>query len=258
MKLAISGKGGVGKTTIASALIKVFAAKRSAVYAIDADPDACLASGIGIPDQEAQSIKPVVDMRDLIRSKSGGGAFYVLNPKLDDAVEEYCYRHGNVWFLRMGDVKKGGSECYCRENTFLHALISSLLLDKGEVVVMDMGAGIEHLTRGTAKGVDMMLVVVEPTKNSINTAHRVQEMAGDLGIKNVKIIANKIASEKQKQFIAKSFPDGDVLGFIPFNDILWANTMESPDKVESGRELLDQIENVCQKIEKEVGDLRRD
>jgi len=254
MKLAISGKGGVGKTTIASALVKVFAEKRSIVFAIDADPDACLAAGIGIPDDEALAIKPVVEMRDLIRGKSGNGAFYVLNPKLDDSIEDFCYKYGNIWFLRMGDVKKGGSDCYCRENTFLNALISSLLLDKDEIVVMDMGAGIEHLTRGTAKGVDMMLVVVEPSKNSINTARRVQQMAGDLGIKNVKIIGNKIGSDQQKEFIERNFPDGDVLGFIQFYDSLWANAMESPNAVESGRELLVQIEEVCQKIEKEVGD----
>lgn len=254
MKLAISGKGGVGKTTIASALIKVFAQKRSIVFAIDADPDACLASGIGIPDKKAMAIKPVVDMRDKIRNKSGSGAFYVLNPKLDDSIEEFCYKHGNIWFLRMGDVKKGGSECYCRENTFLNALISSLLLEKDEVVVMDMGAGIEHLTRGTARGVDIMLVVVEPSKNSINTARRVQQMAGDLGIKNVRIIGNKINSAQQKEFIEKNFPGESILGFIPFNDNLWLNAMESPN-VESGEQLLDQFEKVCQKIEKEAGDI---
>lgn len=254
MKLAISGKGGVGKTTIASALIKAFAQRRSTVYAIDADPDACLAAGIGIADEEARKIKPVVEMRDLIRSKSGGGTFYVLNPKLDDAVDEYCYKQGNILFLRMGDVKKGGSECYCRENTFLNALLSSLLLDKDDVVIMDMGAGIEHLTRGTAKGVDMMLVVVEPSKNSINTALRVQQMAGDLGIEKVKVIGNKIGSAKQKEFIEKSFPDGDVLGFIPFNDSLWINAMESQDTVESRRDLLGQIGEVSKMIEKEVGD----
>lgn len=255
MKLAISGKGGVGKTTIASALIKALAEKRSIVFAIDADPDACLASAIGIPDQEALSIKPVVEMKDLIRQKTGGGTFYVLNPKLDDSIENYCYKHGNIWFLRMGDVKKGGSECYCRENTFLNALVSSLLLDKDEAVVMDMGAGIEHLTRGTAKGVDMMLVVVEPNKNSINTAYRVQRLAGDLGIKNIKIIGNKISSEKQKEFIEKSFRDGDVLGFIKFNDRLWASSMDSEDVMKSGGELLEQIREICQKIEKEgVGD----
>ncbi|MCL2337510.1 MAG: AAA family ATPase, partial [Firmicutes bacterium] len=130
MKLAISGKGGVGKTTIAAAIIKYLSQTNATVYAIDADPDACLAPAIGIPAAETAHIKPVVEMRDVIREKAGGGAFYTLNPDLDDFIDDYSYKLGNIRFFRMGDPKKGGSECYCRENTFLNALVTSLLLDK--------------------------------------------------------------------------------------------------------------------------------
>ena len=192
-------------------------------------------------------------MRDKIRQDSGQGAFYTLNPKLDDKLDDYCYHHGNIMFMRMGNPKKGGSECYCRENTFLSALITSLLLDKNEVVVMDMGAGIEHLTRGTAKGVDMMLVIVEPSLNSINTARLVQNMAADLGIKRVKIIANKIRSPKEREFIANSFQGEDVLGYIEFQDSIWANALEPALTEESGGELLVAMEDVCRKIKEEVG-----
>ena len=253
MKLALSGKGGVGKTTIASALIKILARNEGTVYAIDADPDACLAASIGIPDEEAISLKPVVEMRDAIRNKTGNGAFYSLNPRLDDFVDDYSYKLGNIRFFRMGDPKKGGSECYCRENTFLNALISSLLLDQKDTVIMDMGAGIEHLSRGTARGVDMMLVVVEPGRNSVNTARQVERMAKDLGIPRIGIVANKIRSENEKQFIAMHFPEDLILGYIKFSETIWANAMAPSSAVEMDQELLTEMEKVCHKILGEVG-----
>jgi len=253
MKLAISGKGGVGKTTIAAALAKIFAQNGGTVYAIDADPDACLAASIGIPDNEAAKIKPVVDMKNAIRNKIGDGAFYTLNPKLDDFLDDYSYKFDNIRFLRMGDPKKGGSECYCRENTFLHALVTSLLLDQKDTVIMDMGAGIEHLSRGTARGVDVMLVVVEPSRNSVNTAKNVQRMASELGIAKMGIIANKIRTDKEKEFIKSSFPGNTILGFIKFSESIWANAMEPSPATEFRGELLAEMQQVCLKILEEAG-----
>lgn len=252
MKLAISGKGGVGKTTIAAALIKSLSETCSTVFAIDGDPDACLAAAIGIPEEVSANLKPVVEMREAIRSTTGQGAFYVLNPTLDDeTINQYCYTYGNIKFARMGDAKKGGSECYCRENTFLNALVSALLLDKKEVVVMDMGAGIEHLSRGTARGVEIMLVVVEPSKNSVNTARHVMDMAKDLGIAKVKIIGNKIRSKEERDFIEKSFQPGSVLGFIEFNDAIWKSAMEPEQSTSEG--LLIGMREVREKILREAG-----
>ncbi len=253
MKLAISGKGGVGTTTIAAALVHLFAQTHQTVYAIDGDPDACLATVVGIPAEKAEQIKPVVEMRDKIRSVSGEGALYVLNPKLDDSiVDDYCYTLGNIKLMRMGNVKKGGSECYCRENTFLGALLSNLLLDKNEVVIMDMGAGIEHLSRGTAKGVDIMLVVVEPSINSVNTARNVKKMAGDLGIQNIKIIGNKIRTEKEKQFIANAFKSQEIIGFLKFNNSIWESGMD--DKVNVlEKDLLYDLKEIQKRILTDTG-----
>lgn len=252
MKLAISGKGGVGKTTIAAALVKSFARTHRLVYAIDGDPDACLAAALGIPEEAALQIRPVVEMRELIRARSGSGAFYVLNPKVDDVLEDYSYHLGNIRFLRMGKIKKGGSECYCRENTFLHALVSTLLLDQDEVVVMDMGAGIEHLSRGTARGVDLMLVVVEPSRNSVNTARHVKQMSADLGIKKIRIVGNKIRSEREKEFIAANFQPDEVLGFLQFDDSIWESAME-PAAADAGRGLMAEVEQIKEKILSEGG-----
>lgn len=248
MKIAVSGKGGVGKTTIAAALIKFFAAKGKVVYAIDADPDACLASAIGISEDIALSIKPVIEMKEAIRERSGSGAFYCLNPKVDDFIEEYSYKLGNIRFMRMGDIKKGGSTCYCRENTFLSAVISSLLLDNDDMVIMDMGAGIEHLSRGTARGVDLMLVVVEPGRNSVNTARLVKKLAAELGIKKIKVIGNKIRNEEERLFISKNFSSNEILGCVEFDDNIWECAMKENSSITLKGKLLGCMRQVEEKI----------
>jgi CO dehydrogenase maturation factor len=243
----------VGKTTIAAALIKMWAGEGHTVYAVDADPDASLASAIGIPDEDAARLKPVVEMRDLIREKSGDGAFYRLNPDLDEDLQDYCYQQGRILFLRMGGQKKGGSECYCRENTFLAALMSTLLLRKGDIVVMDMGAGIEHLSRGTSRGVDIMLVVVEPGKNSINTALMVRRMAGELGIGKVRFVANKIRSDKEREFVARHFAPGEVLAYIGFDDQVWESSMgEDSTLPRPGGEVEGAVREISRQLVKEV------
>lgn len=254
MKLAISGKGGVGKTTIASALVKLFSDTHRTVYAIDADPDVCLASALGIPDDITNELKPLVEMKELISAKTGGeGSFYTLNPSVTDDLEDYCIKHDNIRYLRMGGVKKGGSHCYCRENTFLHAVVSSLLLEKEDVVIMDMGAGIEHLSRGTARGVDLMLVVVEPSHNSVNTAGLVKKLASDLGIKKVRVIGNKIRNERERDFILKSFQADEVLGFINFDEDVWESAIDRGAVKPEGA-LMTSMRQVQQHILREAGE----
>ncbi|MCL6561071.1 MAG: AAA family ATPase, partial [Firmicutes bacterium] len=181
-KIAISGKGGAGKTTLAAALVRAYALTHRRVYAVDADPDASLAEAIGISPDTAAKIHPVVELRERIQEVMGGeGGFYALNPSLDGVLDDFCFRLGNILFIRMGGLKKGGTSCYCRENAFLNAVITTLLLERDEAVIMDMPAGIEHLSRGTARGVDVLLVVVEPNRRSINTARLVEKLAEDIG-----------------------------------------------------------------------------
>lgn len=256
MKLAISGKGGVGKTTVASALAKLFAQDGRQVYAIDADPDACLAAGLGIDIDAFEAQKPLVAMKTVVDAREGGnGAFFSLNPKVDDLLDEYCIQEGNIRFMRMSGIKNGGEACFCRENTFLSAVVSALLLDQNDVVIMDMGAGIEHLSRGTARGVDLMLVVVEPSRNSINTARSVYRMAKDLGIEKVKVIANKIRNEQDRAFIAQQFPAEHIAGFIDFDDSVWNSAMDDVHNQVTTGQLYDRISNIRQKIVEEVGEI---
>ncbi|MBE3550955.1 MAG: AAA family ATPase [Brockia lithotrophica] len=217
MKLAISGKGGVGKTTIAAGLIKRFAEQGYQVYAVDADPDTSLGMALGLPDEKIGNLKPIAEMREEVLERAGGGgAYFSLNPEVDGLLQDYTIREGNILFLKMGAVKKGGSACYCRENAVLNAMVSSLVLNRKEMVVLDMSAGIEHLTRGTARGVDLMLIVTEPTLVSVQTALVVQKLAQEIGVEKVKFVGNKLRQPKDEEFLLSHLPQEDVIGLIPF------------------------------------------
>ncbi|NLL18411.1 MAG: P-loop NTPase [Clostridia bacterium] len=252
MKIAISGKGGVGKTTIAAGLIRYFANKGFEVIAVDADPDLSLGTLLGLPDNEIEEIKPIVDMRELILEKTGEGAYFTLNPQVDDLLEDFSIPiDDNIKFLKMGAVKQGGSSCYCRENTVLHALVASLILQKDQMVLLDMGAGIEHLTRGTARGVDVMLIVTEPSRTSIQTAKTVRSLAAELGIKQIKFIGNKIHETQEEDFLIKHLGRENFLSFLHYQGNVSALSME-PDN--SGlNDLAEFVEQLGQRLEKEVG-----
>ena len=204
MKIAVSGKGGVGKTTFSSLFIRTLNDMGKHVLAIDADPDANLAAGLGIPD--ADKIVPISEMKDLIfertEAKPGSiGGFFKLNPKVDDLPDSLSKKLGNIKLMRLGGVKKGGAGCICPESTMLKALITHVVLARDEVVVMDMEAGIEHLGRGTAQAVDRLLVVVEPGRRSIDTAMNIKKLASEIRLDKVSIIGNKIRSSKDEDFL---------------------------------------------------------
>ena len=225
MKIAVSGKGGVGKTTIASGLARFFQEQGFRVYAVDADADSSLGLALNIEESALDKIKPMVEMKEQIGDLSGEGAFYVLNPEVDAILREHSVDADGILFLRMGGIKRGGSSCYCRENTFLKALMNALIMDTKDVVVLDMGAGIEHLTRGTAANVDLMLIVTEPGRSSVQTARTAEELAGELGIKHIRFIANKIRNEKEKAFILDNFKPDELLGVLRFDEKIAAQAM---------------------------------
>jgi len=221
MKLAVSGKGGVGKTTFSALLIRTLNAQGKHVLAIDADPDANLAAALGIAD--ADKIVPIAEMKDLIfertEAKPGSiGGFFKLNPKVDDLPEKLSAKLDHIKLMRLGGVKKGGAGCICPESTLLKALITHIVLARDEVVVMDMEAGIEHLGRATASAVDRLLVVVEPGRRSIDTAGHIRQLAAEIGLKRIGVIGNKIRTQKDREFLQKHLSDFEILGFIPHDD----------------------------------------
>jgi len=220
MKLAVTGKGGVGKTTLSAGLSVLFSGQGARVIAVDADPDSNLAATLGFPKPDG--IIPLIDRKDLIAERTGArpdssGAYFSLNPRVDDIPEYCCPEHRGIRLLAVGGgSRKGGSGCFCPENTFLRSLLAHLLLEREDVVILDMEAGVESLTRGTAQGVDALLVVVEPGQRSLETAQRIRRLAADLDIARVWAVANKVRAQEDRHFIAQGLGGMEVVGFLPF------------------------------------------
>lgn len=251
MKIAVSGKGGVGKTTFASFLIRGLAEQGKRVLAIDADPDANLAQAMGV--KNADEIVPISNMKELIEERTEAkvgsmGSFFKLNPKVDDLPGKLSVDVNGVKLMVMGGVKKGGAGCICPESTMLKSLVRHVVLSRDEVVVLDMEAGLEHLGRGTATGVDWLVVVVEPGRRSIETAHQVRRLASDIGVKALLFVGNKIRSEKDEEFLKEQMPDFDFLGFIPYRSTIIEADLDGRPPFEKDRETLEAVKEMIKKI----------
>ena len=253
-KLAITGKGGVGKTTLSALLSHLYASEGKVVLAIDADPDANLAAALGIPEELANSVAPIADMEDLIAERTGTkpgtfGGVFKLNPRVDDIPERFAIEHRGVKLLVLGTIQSGGSGCICPESSLLRALMTHLLVGRSEVVILDMEAGLEHLGRGTARAVDAFIVVVEPGRRSIQTAEAVRKLAGDIGVHRVYVVGNKVRSERDRTFITEHLPGDEILGFLSYSSLAIEADLErkaifdmDPHMVEETHVIKDRLE----------------
>jgi len=251
MKIAISGKGGVGKTLLAALLTRTFAEAGYSVLAIDADPDANLAATLGFPEPE--KLIPISEMKDLVEERTGvksgtTAPLFTLNPKVDDIPDKYALKSDGIKLMAMGRVKKGGSGCYCPESALLQSLVAHLLLARDEVVIMDMEAGIEHLGRATASAVDKLIVVVEPWRRSVETAFRVRQLAQDIHLENVAVVANKIRSQPEKEFIISSLPGFQFLGFIPYDQALVDADVANRPLLDASQNIIGEVKNIYQAL----------
>jgi CO dehydrogenase maturation factor len=222
-KLAVTGKGGVGKTTLSAALALLFARAGGNVLAVDADPQANLAAALGIPEALERTIVPIAERHELIEERTGAkpgksGQVFKLNPEVADVAEILSVRHDGVALVVLGGIESGGAGCACPENIFLQALVSDLVLFKNETLVMDMAAGFEHLGRATARGVDHMLVVVEPGRRAVECAWRICELAREIGLQSVRLVGNKVTGPEDERFLREAFPGREWLGMIPFSE----------------------------------------
>lgn len=253
MKIAVTGKGGVGKTTFAATLARLYADEGRKVLAADVDPDANLGLALGFSEEVLDSIVPISRMRKLVEERTGANAenqFYKLNPKVDDIPDSYGKICNGVKLLVLGTVETGGSGCVCPEHVMLKRIINNMVLHRDDVVIMDMEAGLEHLGRGTTENMDRFVVVIEPGARSVQTYKNVKRLAHDLGVEKVHVVANKVRNEEDEAFIRAKIPAEDLLGLIHYNTEVIDADRKGCSPYDFSRSVVEEIKRIKEKIDK--------
>lgn len=257
MKIAISGKGGVGKTTLSALLAQVYADQGKDVLAVDADPSPCLAGALGFPEGLRAQLHPIAEMDTLIEERTGAkpgtvGGFFTLNPRVDDIPDRFSVLHKGVRLLEMGSVDLGGSGCICPESAMLKTLFTHLLFRKDDVLILDMYAGVEHLGRATVDFVDAMLIVAEPTRRSLGTAGQIRELAEDIQLTRLWLVGNKVRDSDEANFLESETPGLPMLGYLPADlGVQEADRLGVP-VYEHVPVLREAAEGIAKKLEEEI------
>jgi CO dehydrogenase maturation factor len=257
MKIAISGKGGVGKTTLAGVMARILADQGRKVLAIDADPDSNLSSAIGLPKEDLPKLNPIAAMTSMIEERTGAkkgtyGAFFKLNPKVDDLPDEMGVTYRGVKLLLLGCIPQGGGGCFCPENILLKNLIRHILVQREEALIIDMEAGLEHLGRGSTGHVDALIIVVEPGQRAMNTARQIRKLGEDLHVRNMMIVGNKINSDEDRRIIEENLPDFPILGHMSFNPMILQADREGKSPYDLDEKIKDEVKTILEEMEKRI------
>lgn len=257
MKIAISGKGGVGKTTLAGVMARILGQRGHKVIAIDADPDSNLASALGIEESEAKKAQPLAQMQEFIEERTGTkkgqyGAFFQINPKVDDIPERFSLEKDGVKLITLGNIPQGGGGCFCPESALLKSFLSHVLIERDDYVIVDMEAGLEHLGRGTTAYIDALIVVVEPGRRSFQTAGQVKKLSEDIGIERVYVVGNKVADEKDLQFMKEHLSDLTFLGQMGYNEKIIEADKRGISPYDIDPKIRAEVEEIINALEKEM------
>lgn len=254
LKIAISGKGGVGKTTLTSLLAAHYASRGRQVLAIDADPSPCLGPALGFSEAQLLDLLPISEMSELIAERTGSdprssGGVFKMNPRVADIPERFAAQRDNIRLLLLGAVQQGGSGCICPASALLKQLVRHTLLERDEVVLLDLYAGVEHLGRGTAEAVDVMLAVAEPTNRSLRTVRQVQVLARDIGIEKLLLVGNKATGAEDRAFLAGADVNMPLAGCLEMTEAAMAADRSGVPLYDLSPELAREVASIAEAIE---------